>query len=1140
MGTKKYRYPRQRQRKRQSVSSTRRGGDGSDETPTQTPVDPPKPTTEIESPPPTALVSEPVVAVAPEQQQEIRSEQTPTPAPTSTPTPAIAEQSQQPQDIPTDFSPENVPQPAQPLTEPFVEDVMPQNREQSQQLPDELPDDLLATATTNDTDQQLQQDIDTQRTRIDKVETQIEELQKKLLRPGLGSHEKQQTESSLSLLQKDAVSMKSRFQKALQSAQSSLFSSGSKSSPTAQLQQSVQPAVVVPQQSTMTETAHTDTPSSHQPTMTQPSQPLAPTQPSAAQTAPQTIQDKLHRASGPLSPELTVEAMDTILREDKTTSLDEANLRFFLKHADKTAVQAHARNFELMFKLWALHSKSKNDLNAQILYFIRDYNCFIAYFANKVQLIDNQITIRQQSTQSVITDKDVFNKNIQSDIIVSLNKEKIYYEQLGQRALLVSSVQDMSTAFVVEDLFKPYPNDDGGVVLTNKDETKLLIKQLTSNKDKAKVFALFSYFVQMVQENKDDEDAREIVVFMRKQILRHNLVHIKDKRKKALTPNDTTTLMTILQLARASLSKSVNTVDDGSKSLLSKFSTFFRNGDGSSFSYNQEDFDRLVELTAYLDTATYSIDEFEDAIRAKHKPLFDALKRRSRASKKNRRSSRSSEELVCKSNYTYAQDYINQQLDTMRQLMLANAIEWQDIVSREYKEGHEWETIKTLRVIHDTLDNLDTQSLNEAIARTKDEQLKQQRLSRRHSTKRRSERYKKDTEQFLDKLDETQESEELIGKYRAIIEQLQAQMKVVGKEMEEKESTVQAEIDKRKIFRGKLRPHHIESFRRWRNLQTRKLNDIDIDIESTNKRIEFESRQQYEFVQERLRDPLFGYYEHGTSYREYAKSDYVNHGEVLWDAFLGEDNSFNGNSRLQDIRIKTDIAILDVRKERLSKKIYIVQPSKQKKQLLQIKIAGYKESRNDSDNWYFIIILESYKKSGMLGKKRDDDLRFYISILESRTDPEHKGGKNTIYSYFISDKDKINGIDLKTLNAAIKEDAIKSFSKPRRSRRRFSKKNTFSSNKNSIRKDFSTYEGVQYILNELMKLQMKGENVLVNVKPYPKTTVATKSIVRHSRRINRRLSNRFSTRNSDMMSYDNDMNMYGNDLLNPPADMIEM
>lgn len=128
---------------------------------------------------------------------------------------------------------------------------------------------------------------------------------------------------------------------------------------------------------------------------------------------------------------------------------------------------------------------------------------------------------------------------------------------------------------------------------------------------------------------------------------------------------------------------------------------------------------------------------------------------------------------------------------------------------------------------------------------------------------------------------------------------------------------------------------------------------------------------------------------------------------------------------------------------------------------------------------------------------------------------------------------------MKTLNAAIKEDAIKSFSKPRRSRRRFSK-NTFSSNKNNIRKDFSTYEGVQYILNELMKLHMKGENVLVNVKPYPKPTVATKSIVRHSRRINRRLSNRFSTRNSDMMSYDNDMNMYGNDLLNPPADMIEM
>lgn len=50
---------------------------------------------------------------------------------------------------------------------------------------------------------------------IDKVETQIEELQKKLLRPGLGSHEKQQTESSLSLLQKDAVSMKSRFQKSI-------------------------------------------------------------------------------------------------------------------------------------------------------------------------------------------------------------------------------------------------------------------------------------------------------------------------------------------------------------------------------------------------------------------------------------------------------------------------------------------------------------------------------------------------------------------------------------------------------------------------------------------------------------------------------------------------------------------------------------------------------------------------------------------------------------------------------------------------------------------------------------------------------------------------------------------------------------
>ena len=955
---------------------------------------------------------------------------------------------------------------------------------------------------------ELQRDIDTQKTRIDNVETQIDELKTTLLRSDLNAAEKREVESHKFQLEKNVVAMKSNFQKVVKSMQSSLRpqparSSHSQASPSAYTSQ---PRYTTHEQPTI-----------QQPLQSFPSATATPVSPEQqlVQAAPETTQDKLNTSDGPLSAELTVEAMDTILREENTTSLNESSLRLFLKYADKASVQAHARNFELMFKMWALHSKSKNDINVQILYFIRDYNSFVAYFANKVQLIDHQITIRQQSTQTVITDRDVFNKNIQNDIIESLNKEKIYYEQLGQRAVLVGSVQDMSTAFVVEDLFKPYPSDDGGVVLTNKDETKLLIKQLTNKKDKAKVFALFSYFVQIVQENKDDEDAREIVVFMRKQILRNNLVHIKNKRKKSLSPNDTTTLMTILQLARASLSKSVDTADDGGKSLLSKFSTFFRNGDGSIFSYNQDDFDRLVELTAYLDTATYTIDEFEDAIRAKHKSLLDTLKRRSRASKRSRRSSQTRTLTsidVTKSDYTYAQDYINQQLDTMRQLMLSNGVEWHDIVSREFKEGKTWDSLKKLRSIHDALNNLDEVSLKTAIEVTKDAQLKLQRLSRRHSTKRRSSRYNNDTAQFLEKLDETQESEELIGKYKSIIEQLQAQMKVVTKEMEEKEIAVQSEIDKRKIFRGKLRPHHIESFRRWRNLQTRKLNDIDIDIEATHKRVDFESRQQYEFVQERLRDPLFGYYEHGTSYKEYAKSNYVNHCEVLWDSFLAEDNSYNGNSRLQDIRIKTDIAILDVRKERLSKKIYIVQPSDQKKQSLQIKIAGHKESRNNSDNWYFIVILESYKKRGLMGSKRDEDLRFFISVLESRTEPVHRGGKKAIYSYFISDKDKINGIDLGTLNAAIKDDTKNSSSKSRRSRRRFSNK-TFGSNKNSIRKDFSTYEGVQYIVGELMKLQMKGENVLVNVKPYPKTTAATKSIARHSRRMNRRLSNGFSRPN---------------------------
>jgi hypothetical protein len=237
----------------------------------------------------------------------------------------------------------------------------------------------------------------------------------------------------------------------------------------------------------------------------------------------------------------------------------------------------------------------------------------------------------------------------------------------------------------------------------------------------------------------------------------------------------------------------------------------------------------------------------------------------------------------------------------------------------------------------------------------------------------------------------------------------------------------------------------------------------------------------------------------------------VKHGEILWDTFLDDHNNWNGNDQLHTLRIKTDTAILRMGMDNRKNELHIIQPHTQRQQALEIKIAGFKQSVSNPRNWYVIVILEAYHTKGMFGSKKRDSIRFFVNVLESRTQPKHKGGKTTMYTYFITDKKEKNGIDYTTLNEAIKEDShTPQFGKAHNKSRRFSKQRRFGmyTNKNTIQRDFGTYEGVYYILHELIEMQGNPKkNVLVTVKPYPNTKPhSVVQMARESKRMSRRAS----------------------------------
>jgi glycosyltransferase involved in cell wall biosynthesis len=839
--------------------------------------------------------------------------------------------------------------------------------------------------------------------------------------------------------------------------------------------------------------------------------------------------------AGKMTTEETLKIVDAML-SDHMPETDEA-LQSFISNCDTNAIKDCEKNFELMQKLRAL--RPGESMEVRVLHFIRDNNAFRKYFNNKKQIIAEEIHHHKQvvnsPTNEDTTSTDVFNKSLQSDIIRRLEKEKKYYTGLEQQLVFMSSVGELGTGYVVDNLFDPPPEDEG-ILLTNKAKTKAFIVQLAkrgNRGNRAKLYALLSYFVSTIPKKDDTPDpanansSREMVVFMRKQILKHNLAHVGERRKRTLTPDDTSALMAILHSANTSLSQSLQSVHSGSQSMLSKFSALFRTNDETTLPFDQTEFNRLVELTAYLDTTTDSIDEFEDYIFATHHQLLVKLRNTpSTSSQATRKSTRTSTRQSAhqKSEYFYAQGYIRDVIEDMRQLIQDHYIKWEQIVSTEFIEGESWEHIRKLRLMHNTLKTLNEESLKQAIEKKKDEEhLKNSRTSRRQIGWRRSKRLKKKTTEFFTELvDDTRESDDLINKYKEIITQLEEQSKAVNNEIDRKTEQVKAEIKKRGYRFRYLTPDHIESFRRWRNLQYRKISDIKIDIDATQQRIRFETQQQKEAIEVILRQPLFGSTKH-SSYNQYANSNDVKHCEVIWHTFLEDYNEPKNEFKkapekakyIDHALINTDTAILQLSRNTGGfLEISPTDENTQRKQPLRIKIADYKSKKypiEDDDCWFVIIILEAYKPiARMLGKPtiNSKDSRYYISVLESRKQnvEEASTDEPTIYTYFISDKNIVNGIDFETLNLAIKEDTNGGIQE-RRSRRRFSGKKTGivfkkKSFKHSIIRDFTTYKGIDYILKSLIKLQGNGKDVLVDVKSYPMITRANQNTARQSRNVN--------------------------------------
>ena len=840
-----------------------------------------------------------------------------------------------------------------------------------------------------------------------------------------------------------------------------------------------------------------------------------------------------------MTEEGTLKMVNEIL-SGQMPATDEA-VQSFIRNCDTEVIKACERNVELMRKLRGLHKDTGHSLEVPVLYFIRDNNAFKTYFDKRIEFIEKQIEIREQVTVSQakegVTSTDVFSKSLHNDIISRLREEKQYYLKLKQRVGLVEKVQDLHTAFVIDNLFES-PPDNEGIVLTDKEKTKALIVQLANKKDKAKLSALLSYFVSNIPHLDDTTDkvntdsSREMAVFMRKQILKHNLAQVGERRKMTLAPDDRSVLITILNSAHTSLYNNLQSVHSGGQSMLSKFSALFRTDDVNTLPFDQPTFNQLVEITAYLDTTTYSVDEFEDYIFATHHQLLAKLRNTpSTSSQATRTSTRTStrQSTHQKSDYFYAQCYIRDEIEEMRQLIHDHKIKWEQIVSTEFIEGESWEHIRKLRLMHNTLKNLNEESLKQAVEKKKDEEhLKNSRTSRRQSQigRRRSKRLQEETDHFFTGLDETRESDDLINKYREIITQLKEQSKAVENEIKRKTDQVKNEIQKRAPKFNGLTPDHIESFRRWRNLQYRKISDNEIDTTATEQRIAFETQQQKEAIEVILRQPLFGSTKH-RRYNQYANSNDVKHGEVIWKNFLDDSNkptdAFEGETNkekyIHNALINTDTEILKLSKIKDDLlEISFTDENTQRKQPLRLKIADYKSKTHpikDDDCWFVIIILEAYKPiARMVGKPtiNSKDSRYYISVLESRKQNVEEAGtdKPTIYTYFISDKNIVNGIDFETLNLAIKEDTNGGIQE-RRSRRRFSGKKTGivfkkKSFKHSLTRDFTTYKGIDYILKSLIKLQGKGKDVLVDVKSYPMITRTNQTTAQQSQNVNKSVS----------------------------------